>query len=79
MLGIKGYIYLGMAAAIAAGLVWSHVGAFNAGKRSLLAQLADDRITILKDGKEIDDAVLSSDDNGLFGYLVDGVPDGGAD
>lgn len=39
------------------------------GRASLLSGLAEDRITILKDGKEIDDEVLAADDAVLCALL----------
>lgn len=39
------------------------------GRASVLNKIAADRITILKDGKEIDDAVLGADDNALCALL----------
>jgi hypothetical protein len=46
------------------------------GRASVLSGLADDRITILKDGKEIDDEVLAADDDLLCALLGGcGLPD----
>ncbi|WFR98728.1 hypothetical protein [Rhizobium tumorigenes] len=41
----------------------------SAGKQSVLSSLQSDRITILKDGKEIDEKVLGADDTGLCDLL----------
>lgn len=39
------------------------------GRAVVLEQIRTDRITILKDGKEVDDAVLGADDLGLCAML----------
>ncbi|MCF6120548.1 hypothetical protein L2449_27365 [Mesorhizobium muleiense] len=39
------------------------------GRARVLSQLADDRITILKDGKKIDEQVLAADDDALCALL----------
>ncbi|WP_287384967.1 hypothetical protein [Mesorhizobium sp.] len=39
------------------------------GRASVLSKLADDRITILKDGKKIDEQVLAADDDALCALL----------
>lgn len=41
----------------------------SAGKQSVLATLQSNRITILKDGKKIDEQALSADDADLCGLL----------
>ena len=67
-------------AAIVAGVAligYSYIRVYNAGKDAVYAKLKDDRISILKDGKAIDEKVLSADDNELMCLLVactDGVP-----
>lgn len=56
--------------ALAAAIV---VGAYglghHEGRASLAAEIAGDRITILKDGKAIDEKVLAGDDDYLCGVL----------
>lgn len=47
----------------------SHSMAYRAGKTAVLERLKDDRITILKDGRRIDDEVLKADDSELCSYL----------
>lgn len=39
------------------------------GRAGVLSKLADDRITILKDGKKIDEQVLAADDDALCALL----------
>ncbi|RWG39431.1 MAG: hypothetical protein E5X40_14400 [Mesorhizobium sp.] len=39
------------------------------GRASVLSKLADDRVTILKDGKKIDEQVLAADDDALCALL----------
>lgn len=56
---------------------YSYVRVWNAGQEAVYAKLKDDRITLLKDGKAIDDKVLQADDDDLKCLLVDctdGVP-----
>lgn len=67
---MKSYLYGAIALAVIMGLTTSHYKAYSAGKQSVLAQLQNDRITVLKDGKEIDDSVLAADDDALFCLLV---------
>jgi len=64
---LKPYIY----GAIAILLASSHIAAYTAGKRSITAKLASDRIEILQDGKAIDESVLSADDSSLICILTD--------
>ena len=50
---------------------------YGAGRQSILDQLKDDKIQILKDGKEIDNEVDIADDDGLCALLGGcGVRDG---
>lgn len=60
---------LGGAIAVAAalGAVWLHGAAH--GRASVVSRLAEDRITLLKDGREIDHEVLGADDAGLCALL----------
>ena len=66
-----------MAASIALGV--SHSIAYRAGKTAVLDRLKDDRITILKDGRRIDDEVLRADDSALCGMLGGCLPDESSD
>lgn len=68
---MKAYLYGAIALATIAGLSTSHIMAYNAGKQSVLQRLQNDRITVFKDGKRIDDDVLGADDSGLLCMLTD--------
>lgn len=72
---MKGYLYGGLALLIVVGLGISHSMAFKAGKSSIEQKLKDDRITILKDGRKIDESVFSADDSGLTCLLLDNCTD----
>lgn len=63
------YIKLGVGLAIAAGLTFSHIYVYNAGKQNVLTRLSTERIKVLKDGKEIDTEVLGADDTSLCALL----------
>lgn len=65
------YIYAAIALAIVAALSTSHYWAYDAGKQTVLNKLQNDRITVLKDGKHIDETVLAADDDGLYCLLID--------
>lgn len=70
------YFKLGVIAAVAVALTFSHVYVYNKGKESVLAKLTQERIKVLKDGQEIDKEVLEADDPYLCGLLGGcGVPD----
>lgn len=62
-------IKLAIAAAIVGALTFSHIYVYYAGRSSLRNDLLKDRVTILKDGKEVDDEVLQADDNALCELL----------
>lgn len=68
---MKGYLYGAVILAVVGALAWSNSAAYNAGKHSITSKLADSRITVLKDGKSIDEDVLNSDDDGLLCKLLD--------
>lgn len=56
---------------------YSYIRVWNAAQESVYAKLKDDRITILQDGKKIDDTVLQANDDELLCLVVDctdGVP-----
>lgn len=76
---MKFYLITVAGVALLAGIAYSHSMAYRAGKDSVLTELKDSRITILKDGRKIDEEVLSADDDALFCMLVDCSvqPDGG--
>ncbi len=68
------YIYIGLALAVLLGAGWWSVKLYNAGKDSVVEKLKDDKITILKEGRKIDENVLSTDDDGLTCILLDNCP-----
>lgn len=63
-------VRLALALAAFATLSTSHYFAYSAGKQSILTRLADDRVTVLQDGKRIDENVLAADDATLYCLLV---------
>ncbi len=68
------YIYIGLAVAVLLGAGWWSLTLYNAGKDSVVEKLKDDKITILKEGRKIDENVLSTDDDGLTCILLDNCP-----
>lgn len=50
--------------------LYAYAWGYNGGKQAILAKLQADRITVLKDGKRIDDQVLSADDDALLCLLT---------
>lgn len=81
MLGLPFSTWIRIGAALTAlGLLaWSHSAAYRAGKSSVLSHLQSDRITILKDGKRIDEKVLGANDSALCLLLGGCLPDDGSD
>ncbi|WEX10264.1 hypothetical protein [Chelativorans sp. AA-79] len=77
MLGLGTWIKLGAALAVLAALAVSHGAAYRAGKSAVLGKLASDRITIMKDGRRIDEEVLGADDGALCALLGGCLPDEG--
>lgn len=76
MFGLS-YIKLFIIVAAISAIGYSYVRVWNAAQGAVYAKLKDDRITLLKDGKAIDDKVLQADDDELRCLLVDctdGVP-----
>lgn len=65
------YAYLAILLALVGALTWTHYIAYSSGQTSITQRLKDDRITILKDGKAIDDSVRSSSDDELTCLLLD--------
>lgn len=60
----------------AAGLAATHLAAYEGGREAVMRKLQDDRITILQDGRKIDERVLRADDFSLCNMLGGcGVPD----
>jgi hypothetical protein len=68
---MKFYIYAALVAAALAGLSTALYMSYSAGKQSVLTKLKDDRITVLQDGKRIDETVLTADDDALYCLLID--------
>lgn len=73
-----GWSYIKIAIIVAGIAVLGYAGLsiYNAGKDSVYDKLKDDRITILQDGKKIDEEVLAADDDELYCLVIDCV-DGG--
>ena len=69
-------LYLIMGAIIAAVLCFGYYSLtlYNAGKDAVVSKLQEDKITILKEGRKIDENVLSTDDDGLTCILLDNCP-----
>lgn len=63
---MKPYIY----AIVIIGLLFSHYKVYDTGRMSVIAQLRDDRIEVLKNGKRIDESVLIADDATLLCMLT---------
>lgn len=61
--------------AIMVGIGGVYIKGRSDGKQVILDKLADDRITILKDGEEIDNEVFSADDDALCAFLGGCLPD----
>lgn len=68
---MKSYLYGAIALAVITGLTTSHIMAYNAGKQVVMQRLQHDRITVLQDGKRIDNDVLGADDATLKCLLTD--------
>ncbi len=68
---MKTYLYAAVALAIIAGLSTLSYVSYSAGKQSVLTKLKDDRITVLQDGKRIDEDVFAADDDALRCMLID--------
>ena len=72
------YLRLAIVGVVLLGLAASHYMAYRSGKEAVLEKLKDDRITVLRDGKEIDNEVLGADDSALCELLGGcGLPDEG--
>lgn len=68
---MKTWAYVAIIVAAIAGLSTLYITGYNAGKRQVIAKLQSDRITVLQDGKRIDEDVLAADDDALFCLLTD--------
>lgn len=65
------YIYIGLAVAVLTALAFGYASAYKSGKDSIVTKLQEDKIQVLKDGKDVDENVLSSDDDSLVCLLID--------
>jgi hypothetical protein len=82
MFGLTSWLKIGLGALAGASLAFAagYLNGRSDGKESVLADLKDDRITILEDGKKIDAEALTADDPGLCALLGGcELPDGGTD
>lgn len=65
------YIYIGLAVAVLTALAFGYASAYKSGKESIVTKLQEDKIQVLKDGKNVDENVLASDDDSLVCLLID--------
>lgn len=65
------YAYLALTIVVISILGWGYASAYKSGKNEVVQKLQADRVEILKDGKSIDENVLSADDDGLVCILLD--------
>lgn len=65
------YIYIGIVIAAAAALTYGYARAYKSGKDSVISKLQEDKITVLENGKKIDEKVLAADDSSLVCLLID--------
>lgn len=68
---MKIYAYVALAVIVIGALGWGYASAYKSGKDAVVQKLQADRVEILKDGKSIDENVLSTDDDGLVCLLLD--------
>lgn len=68
---MKIYAYVALAVIVLGALGWGYASAYKSGKDAVVQKLQADRVEILKDGKSIDENVLSTDDDGLVCLLLD--------
>lgn len=68
------YAYLALVLGLVGLLAWTHYIAYSSGQTSITQRLKDDRITILRDGKSIDEDVRNSSDDELVCRLLDNCP-----
>lgn len=64
------YLYAGAVIAAVAVLSTTYYSGYSHGTQRILTRLADDRVTVLQDGKRIDENVLAADDDALYCLLV---------
>lgn len=75
---MRAYAWAAMLVTVVAVLGWTHWTAYTSGRDAVLARLQSDRVQVLVDGKEIDNEVLSADDDGLCALLGGCVQSDGA-
>jgi len=68
---MKIYVYAAILVAVIAILGWGYSSAYRSGKQSIVTKLQEDKIQVLKDGKKVDENVLSADDDSLVCLLLD--------
>lgn len=68
------YLIVGGIIAAVLGFSYYSLTLYNAGKDAVVSKLQEDKITILKEGRQIDENVLSTDDDGLTCILLDNCP-----
>ncbi|KFB10321.1 hypothetical protein [Nitratireductor basaltis] len=74
-LSIGAWLRAGAVLAVVGLLTFTHWNAYQRGRTAVLQRLQSDRITILKDGKEIDHEVLEADDLDLCRMLGGCLPE----
>lgn len=76
MFGLFDWLKIGGGIVIGAALMSGPVYFYGkaVGRANVVSEMKDDRITILKDGKKIDEDVLASDDAALCGFLGGCLP-----
>lgn len=65
------YAYVAILVAVLGALAWGYSSAYRSGKQSVVTKLQEDKIQVLKDGKKVDENVLSADDDSLVCLLLD--------
>lgn len=68
---MKIYAYVALAVIVIGALGWGYASAYKSGKDSVTAKLQEDKITVLKDGKAVDEKVIAADDPSLVCMLID--------
>lgn len=68
---MKIYAYVALALILIGALGWGYASAYKSGKDSVTAKLQEDKITVLKDGKAVDEKVIAADDPSLVCMLID--------
>lgn len=64
------YIYAALVTGAVATLSTLYYIGYSNGQQRVLTRLQDDRITVLQDGRKIDERVLAADDDALYCLLV---------